>query len=81
MSESIVSQGKLRRILSPSEKLAIVQASYHPGVLVAEVARKYNVGVSSLIKWRSGNWRPRANMCFSRARIHCGFRMVLGLLD
>lgn len=52
MSESTISQRKLRRIISPAEKLMIVQASYQPGVLVAEVARKYDVGVSSLIKWR-----------------------------
>lgn len=52
MSESMVSNRKLRRVVSASEKLAIVQASYQPGVLVAEVARKYDVGVSSLIKWR-----------------------------
>lgn len=32
--------------------MAIVQASFEPGALVFEVARKYNVGLSSLIKWR-----------------------------
>ena len=52
MSESTISQRKLRRKISASDKLAIVQASYQPGVLVAEIARKYDVGVSSLIKWR-----------------------------
>ena len=52
MSESMISNRKLRRNISASEKLAIVQSSYEPGVLVAEVARKYNVAVSSLVKWR-----------------------------
>jgi len=42
----------IRKYLKAEQKLAIVKASYEPGVLVAEVARKYNVGVSSLIKWR-----------------------------
>ena len=32
--------------------MAVVQASYEPGVSVFEVARKYNVGLSTLIKWR-----------------------------
>ena len=41
-----------RKHLTAQQKLAIVQASYEPGVLVAEIARKYNVGVSSLLKWR-----------------------------
>ena len=52
MSGSITEQCSLRRRLSPSQKLKIVQASYDPGSTVAEIARKYHVGVSSLIKWR-----------------------------
>lgn len=47
-----INNGTLRRRLTAEQKLAIVQASYEPGVLVAEVARKYNVGHSSLVKWR-----------------------------
>ena len=52
MSGSITEQCSLRRRLSSSQKLRIVQASYNPGSTVAEIARKYHVGVSSLIKWR-----------------------------
>lgn len=52
MSRSINNQVKPRKHLTAQQKLAIVQASYEPGVLVAEIARKYNVGVSSLLKWR-----------------------------
>ena len=51
MSGTIIEQKVLRRRLSAEEKLRTVQKSYEPGVLVAEVARQYNVGVSSLIKW------------------------------
>ncbi len=52
MSGLITEQSRIRKHLSPTQKLEIVQASYHPGVTVAEVARKYHVGVSTLIKWR-----------------------------
>lgn len=52
MSGLITEQSKLRKHLSPSQKMAVVQASYQPGVTVAEVARKYRVGTSTLIKWR-----------------------------
>lgn len=52
MSGTVNSQINRRRHLTAEQKLAIVQASYTPGVLVAEVARNYNVGVSSLLKWR-----------------------------
>lgn len=45
-----------RKWLSAAQKLSIVQESYDPGKTVAEVARKHNVSVSSLI-----NWRKRAN--------------------
>ena len=52
MSESTISQRKLRRTLTAEQKLVVVQASYKPGVSVPEIARKYDVGVSSLVKWR-----------------------------
>jgi|SRR3989338_652425 len=52
MSESSISSNIIRRRLTAEQKLTIVQASFEPGVLVFEVARKYNVGLSSLIKWR-----------------------------
>ena len=52
MSGTIIEQRVLKRHLSAEEKLKIVQKSNEPGVLVAEVARQYNVGLSSLIKWR-----------------------------
>ena len=41
-----------RKWLSAKAKLQIVQESYESGLNVAEIARKYHVGVSSLIKWR-----------------------------
>lgn len=41
-----------RKHLSAQQKLAIVQESYSPRTVVAEVARGHNVGLSSLIKWR-----------------------------
>lgn len=41
-----------RKWLSAAQKLLIVQESYDPGKTVAEVARKHNVSVSSLINWR-----------------------------
>ena len=41
-----------RKRLSADQKLAIVQESYFSGKQVAEIARKHNVGVSSLITWR-----------------------------
>ena len=52
MSVAIIEQTKLRRHLTAEKKLAIVKASYAPDVTVAEIARKYNVGLSTLIKWR-----------------------------
>ena len=45
-------ESKGRKHLTAEQKLVIVQESYEPGVIVAEIARKYNVGVSSLLKWR-----------------------------
>ena len=41
-----------RKWLSAEQKLALVEESHQPGANVAEVTRKHNVGVSSLIKWR-----------------------------
>jgi len=52
MPVSIIEQSKLRRHLTAEKKLAIVKASYAPDVTVAEIARRYNVGLSSLVKWR-----------------------------
>lgn len=52
MSGTILIQRKSRKHLTAEQKLAIVQASYEPGALIAEVARQYDVGVSSLLKWR-----------------------------
>jgi Transposase and inactivated derivatives len=52
MSGTILIQRKPRKHLTAEQKLAIVQASYEPGALIAEVARQYDVGVSSLLKWR-----------------------------
>jgi transposase-like protein len=40
MSVSIVNHNVLRRHLTSAQKLAIVQASHQPGILVAEVARR-----------------------------------------
>lgn len=52
MSEQSILTNLPRKHLSAQQKMAIVRESYEPGLLVAEVARKHNVGVSSLIKWR-----------------------------
>lgn len=52
MSGLIEKSSTIRRRLTASQKLSIVQESYAPGVLVAAIARKHRVGVSSLIKWR-----------------------------
>lgn len=52
MSGILVKQSNLKRRLTSEQKLAIVTYSNSPNVLVAEAARMYNVGVSSLIKWR-----------------------------
>ncbi len=43
---------KPRRHIRQKEKITIVEASLVPGVLVAEVARQYNVAASSVVKWR-----------------------------
>ena len=52
MPVEIIEQSKLRRHLTAEKKLAIVKASYAADVTVAEIARKYNIGLSTLIKWR-----------------------------
>lgn len=52
MSGLIYKHALHRRRLTAEQKMIIVQASYEPGVLVAEIARKHNVGISTLIKWR-----------------------------
>jgi transposase len=41
-----------RKWLSAQQKLAIVNESFETTETVAIIARKHNVGVSSLIKWR-----------------------------
>lgn len=41
-----------RKHLSAHQKLVIVQESYQSGRQIAEIARRHNVSVSSLIKWR-----------------------------
>jgi len=43
---------KPRRWVAAKEKLVMVQESYDPLFSVAEVARKHNVDVSSLVRWR-----------------------------
>ena len=52
MSEELSLSRGPRKWLSPQQKLALVQESFEIGKNVAEVARKHNVGVSSLVKWR-----------------------------
>ena len=42
-----------RQHFRADEKVKIVQESYHSGVSVAEVARKHQIGLSTLVKWRS----------------------------
>ena len=52
MTEVLIEERVLRRRFTAEQKLVIVQASLEAGALLAEVARKYRVGVSTLIKWR-----------------------------
>ena len=52
MSVAIIEQTKLRRHLTAEKKLTIIKISYTPDVTVTEIARKSNVGLSTLIKWR-----------------------------
>ena len=42
-----------RQYFRADEKVKIVQESYHSGASVAEVARKHQIGLSTLVKWRS----------------------------
>lgn len=52
----IMSRGP-RKYLSAAQKQAIVSESFDNAVSVAEIARNYNVGLSSLIKWRQKSKR------------------------
>ena len=53
MSESQVAQPRvLRKWFSAEQKLLFVEESLKPGVTISDVARKYNIGASSLVKWR-----------------------------
>ncbi len=52
MTDKVVDHRVIRRKIPVSEKIRIVEASYEPGAMVSEVARRYNVGHSSLVLWR-----------------------------
>jgi transposase len=52
MIDSNLTNTQTRNYVSAKQKLLIVQESYSANTSVPEVARKYNVGVSSLLKWR-----------------------------
>jgi len=52
MSDQNLTNVSPRNYVTAKQKLIIVQESYSADKSIAEVARKYNVGVSSLIKWR-----------------------------
>lgn len=52
MSAQPLAKPQPKKHFSASQKMEIVQASYDNSQSVAEVARSYNVGVSTLIKWR-----------------------------
>lgn len=53
MSESQIAQPRaLRRWFSAEQKLKFVEESMMPGVTIAEIARRNNIGASSLVKWR-----------------------------
>lgn len=41
-----------RKWLSAEQKMAIVHESFESNEILPVIARKYNVGVSSLVKWR-----------------------------
>jgi transposase len=52
MSGNVNLQRTPRKWLLANQKMTIVHESLESGNNVAEIARKHNVGVSSLIKWR-----------------------------
>lgn len=52
MSGTNLTTRKSRKHFSAEQKVAVVRASFEPGVIIAEVARQHDVGVSTLIKWR-----------------------------
>ena len=55
MTGSIIKQTNTRKRFTAEQKLRLVQATFEPGARVVEVARKYNIGVSTLIKWRKNS--------------------------
>ena len=52
MSDQNLTNVSPRNYVTAKQKLLIVQESFSATQSIAEIARKYNVGVSSLIKWR-----------------------------
>lgn len=53
MSESNLAQPRaLRRWFSADQKLRFVEESLQAGATISEVARRHNIGASSLVKWR-----------------------------
>ena len=55
MTGSIIKQTNTRKRFTAEQKMTLVQATFEPGARVVEVARKYNIGVSTLIKWRKNS--------------------------
>ena len=52
MSESIQLVPPSKKRFRAEEKLLIVEESFQAGAVVAVIARKYNVGISTLVLWR-----------------------------
>lgn len=51
-TEAVVVQSERRRNWSDEQKLLIVQESLRPGVVVAQVARRWAIGSGQLYTWR-----------------------------
>jgi transposase-like protein len=55
----VVVQSERRRNWSDEQKLLIVQESLRPGVVVAQVARRWAIGSGQLYTWRKQNVAER----------------------
>lgn len=51
-AQEVVSERRVRRWRSVSEKRQIVQLTLEPGASVAEVARAHGVNANQVFKWR-----------------------------
>ncbi len=51
-ASEVIASTKKRKRWTPFEKQKIVQETYHPGVTVSYIARKYGIPPSQLFLWR-----------------------------